>query len=160
MKDLRQKHNLEEINKMLEVVKQELAQFTYGRQHGRAGVPLDDPYDEYERLQNNLNSRKARARRKEHIKRQDKVFNEVLNIHQDEDEYGISSRDERRYKAKFKSGYIGAPVYVKYIMMMTGLKLFQIYQLQERTGLIPTPRVTKEQADADYKHRWETGDMY
>lgn len=160
MKDLRQIYNLKEINKKLEEVKQQLAEFSYGRQHGRAGVALDDPYDEYERLLNNLRSRQTRARRKEHIKCQDKVFNEILNIHQDEDEFGISPRDERRYKAKFKSGYIGAPVYVKYIMMMTGLKLFQIYQLQERTGLIPTPRVTKEQADADYKHRWETGDMY
>lgn len=160
MKDLKQIYNLEEITKMLEEVKLELSKLQGPRHHGRSGVAYEDPYKEYERLLNNLRSRQTRARKREIIKRQDKVFNEVLNIHQDEDEFGISPRDERRYRAKFKSGYIGAPVHVKYIMMMTGLKLFQIYQLQERTGLIPTPRITKEQADANYKHCWETGDIY
>ena len=53
MKDLRQIYNLEEINKKIEEVKRQLAEFSYGRQHGRAGVVLDDPYDEYERLLNN-----------------------------------------------------------------------------------------------------------
>ena len=146
----------------LEELKQELAKLDeqLGRQHGREGHKFDDPEKEKRRLWNNLVSRRSRLLRRNLKKHQDEQVNKILNIHQDEDEYGISPRDERRYRSKFKSGYIGAPVYVKYIMMMTGLKLFQIYQLQERTGLIPTPRITKEEADANYKYCYETGDMY
>ena len=32
--------------------------------------------------------------------------------------------------------------------------------MQERTGLIPVPAVTKTQADADERRRYETGDYY
>ena len=131
-----------------------------GRQHGREGQKFSDPEKEKRRLWNNLVSRRSRLARKTLQQHQDKSYNEILNICQDEDEYGISPKDERRYRAKFKSGYIGAPVPVEYIQRMTGLKLFQIYQLQERTGLIPTPRITKEKADANYKHCIETGDIY
>lgn len=146
----------------LEEIREEILQLDkqLGRQHGKEGTAFSDYEKEKRRLWNNLVSRRSRLSRRQLQKHQDEKFNEILNIHQDEDEFGISPKDERRYRAKFKSGYIGAPVYVKYIMMMTGLKLFQIYQLQERTGLIPTPRITKEQADANYKYCYETGDMY
>jgi hypothetical protein len=160
MKDLREVYSLEEITQKLEEVKQELSKFEQKRQHGRAGESFDDPYKEYTRLLNNLRSRQARARRKEHFKRQDKAINKVLNIHQDEDEYGIRPVDERRYKATFKSGYIGEPVYRTYIKRMTGLNLMQMYILQERTGLKPTPVIKEAEAKADWKHRYETGDIY
>lgn len=160
MTDLKEKYNLDEIKQMIEELKQKLAEYSYGRQHGRAGESYEDPYKEYRRLLNNLNSRQARARKREQIKQHDKAYNEILNIHQDEDEYGIKPVDERRYKACFKSYYIGAPIHPSYIKRMTGLNLKQMYILQEKTGLIPTPRISKEAADADWKKRWESGDIY
>jgi len=160
MKDIRTQYTLDEILAKIKEVKSELANYSYDRQHGRAGESLDDPYQEYIRLLNNLRSRKTRARKKERLKEQDKVFNEVLNINTNEDEYGIRPIDERRYKATFKSGYIGAPVYRSYIKRMTGLNLKQMYILQERTGLIPTPSISKEEAEADWKKRYERGDIY
>jgi hypothetical protein len=146
----------------IEEIKAELAEFdkTYDRQHGRTGVELDDPEAEKRRLWNNLVSRRSRKARKEAHQRHDKAVREALHLHDGEDEWGIAPVDERRYRSKFKSGYIGAPVKVEYIRRMTGLKLFQMYQLQERTGLIPTPRITKEQADADYQRCIRTGDIY
>ena len=148
----------------LEELQHELAELDkqLGRQHGREGKGFDDPEKEKRRLWNNLVSRRSRLARRQALARHDRAVNEALHLHirEDADEWGITPVDERRYKAKFHSGYIGAPVYVKYIMGMTGLKLFQVYQLQERTGLIPTPRVTKEQADANYAYCLRTGDIY
>jgi hypothetical protein len=160
MKDLKDQYSLKEITAMLEDVKQKLAQYSYGRQHGRAGESYADPYKEYARLSNNLKSRQARARKREHIKSNNKIYNEILNIHQDEDKYGIKPVDERRYRNTFKSYYIGAPNPRDYIKRMTGLSLKQMYILQERTGLIPTPRITKAEADADWEKRWASGDIY
>ncbi len=159
-KDLKEKYSIEQIYQMIDQVKVELAQFSYKQQHGRSGESYTDPYKEYTRLLNNLRSRKTRAKRKEIHNAQDKAYNEVLKIHQDEDEYGIRPVDERRYRATFKSGYIGAPVYVSYIRRMTGLSLMQMYVLQERTGLVPTPRIEEKDARADWKRRYDRGDIY
>lgn len=158
--DIRKKYTPEQIHSMLEKVKQELAEFNYSRQHGRTGVKFNDEYDEYVRLNNNLISRKARAKRKHLEQKAERVFEESLGLNRDEDAYGIRPVDERRYKATFKSGYIGAPVSVAYIKRMTGLNLKQMYILQERTGLIPTPRIKQSVADADWKARYERGDIY
>lgn len=146
----------------LEELQQELAELDkqLGRQHGREGKGFDDPEKEKRRLWNNLVSRRSRLARREALVRHDKAVNETLNLHQEEDEYGIKPVDERRYRAKFHSGYIGAPVYVSYIRRMTGLNLMQMYILQERTGLIPTPRIREEDARADWKRRYEQGDIY
>ena len=79
----------------LEELQQEIAKLDeqLGRQHGRAGVKFDDPEKEKRRLWNNLVSRRSRLLRRNLQKHQDERFNEILNIHQDEDEYGISPRD-------------------------------------------------------------------
>lgn len=146
----------------LEELQQELAALDTkrDRQHGRAGVGFDDPEKEKRRLWNNLVSRRSRLARRQALQRHDEAVNKSLGLHQNEDEYGIKPVDERRYKATFKSGYIGAPVYVSYIRRMTGLNLMQMYVLQEKTGLIPTPRIREEDARADWKSRYERGDIY
>lgn len=148
-------YTLEELQEELSKLNQQL-----GRQHGREGKGFDDPEKEKRRLWNNLVSRKSRLAKRQALERHDKAVNESLRLHQDEDEYGIKPVDERRYKATFKSGYIGAPVYVSYIRRMTGLNLMQMYVLQEKTGLVPTPRIREEDARADWKSRYEKGDIY
>lgn len=131
-----------------------------GRQHGRAGISSKDSEKERVRLLNNLNSRLSRMVRREIEKSREKTYREILGLNDDADEYGIKPVDERRYRACFKSGYIGEPVELLYIKRMTGLTLKQIEIMQERTGLIPVPAVTKTQADADERRRYETGDYY
>jgi len=160
MKNITEKYNLEEIKQKVEELKIELAKYSYRQQHGRAGESLENPYEEYDRLLNNLRSRQTRARKKALEQKADKAYNEILDIHKDEDKYGIRPVDERRYKGTFKSGYIGAPVHRSYIKRMTGLNLMQMYILQEKTGLIPTPKIREAEAKADWKHRYETGDIY
>lgn len=142
------KAELEELDKQL------------GRQHGRAGAKYDDPEKEKRRLWNNLQSRKSRHSKKSLEKRREQSYRESLGIVDDEDEYGIRPVDERRYIKCFHSGYIDAPVYRKYVQMMTGLSLKQIAVLQKRTGLIPEPKVSDKEADEDAKKRWETGNYY
>lgn len=131
-----------------------------GRQHGKSGITYDDPAKEKDRLWNNYSSRLSRERRKNIEKAQEKTFLEAHNIKCDEDEFGIRPVDERRYKACFHSGYIGAPVYRDYVRRMTGLNLKQICILQKRTGLIPVPAVEDAEADKDWKERYERGDIY
>lgn len=148
----------------LEELQEEIARLDkqLGRQHGREGQKFSDPEKEKRRLWNNLVSRRSRLARRELQKSQDESYNKILNLYQcdDADEWGIRPVDERRYKSKFHSGYIGEPVKLKFVMSTTGLRPFQIYQLQLRTGLIPTPEVTKEQADANYAYCVRTGDIY
>jgi hypothetical protein len=160
MTDIREQYTVEEILIKTEEVKKELEKYSYDRQHGRSGKSCDDPYEEYIRLLNNLRSRQARARKKERIQHEEKTYKEMLNINTEEDEFGIRPVDERRYKACFKSYYIGAPIERSYIKRMTGLNLKQMYILQERTGFVPTPPIKKAEADADWKQRYETGDIY
>jgi hypothetical protein len=149
-------YTIEEIQKELDDL-----DVILGRQHGREGKKFDDPEKEKRRLWNNLSSRKSRLSRRNIEKAQETAYNQALKLDTDEaDEYGIKPVDERRYVKCFHSGYIGAPVYLKYVKMMTGLTLKQIAILQERTGEIPVPPVTKAQADADEKERWERGDIY
>ena len=160
MTDIHEKYTIEEIYDKINEVKKELEKYSYDRQHGRSGESYADPYKEYIRLMNNLRSRQARAKKRERLQREDQAYNRMLNINTDEDEHGIRPVDERRYKNCFKSYYIGAPIYRSYIKRMTGLNLKQMYILQERTGYIPTPPIKKAEADADWKQRYETGDIY
>lgn len=139
------------------------------RKHGRDGkafekkefTTLEEAKAEYVRLRNNWSSRVSKQRKAILEKQKEKTYLEILGLRRDdEDEYGISPKDERRYINCFKSGYIGAPVYRKFIKMMTGLSLMQMYVLQERTGYISTPMINMEEAKADEKRRFETGDYY
>jgi hypothetical protein len=131
------------------------------RQHGRKGESHDDPIKEIIRLTNNIASVKTRNKHKEIEKQQDIVFKESLGFRaEDTDEYGIKAVDERRYIKCFRSGYINAPVYRTYIKRMTGLSLYQMFVLQERTGYIPTPKITKVEAKKNERELYERGDIY
>lgn len=146
----------------MEVILHELEKLdtSLGRQHGRAGTSSSDSEKDRVRLLNNLNSRLSRMAKREIEKSQEQTYREVLGLNNDADEYGIRPVDERRYRACFRSGYIGEPVERVYVKRMTGLSLNQIRVLQERTGLIPVPAVTAKEANADEKRRYETGDIY
>ena len=145
----------------LDEIKKKLAEAdaNLNRQHGKLGVKCEDEEKELKKIYNNLKSRESRARKRALEKHQDYTYNKLYGLHADEDEYGIRAIDRRRYTKCFKSGYIDARVTRKYVKMMTGLTLNQIYILQNETGLIPYPAVTKKEANEDEKYRWETG-MY
>lgn len=146
-------YTLEEIITELDELDKQL-----GRQHGRMGIKCEDSEKEKKRLWNNLQSRKSRMLKQKIEKERDKHVNEILKLHEDEDEFGIRPVDERRYTKCFHSGYIGETPERKYVQIMTGLSLKQINILQKRTGLVPNPAVNDSEADADEKRRWETGD--
>lgn len=151
----------EEIDEAIKQLRQRQAELcaNYKRRHGKLEKQAETKWEEYKRLYNNVKSQESRLRKAQLEKEKDKAYNVMHNV-EEEDEYGIRPVDERRYKACFKSGYIGAPVYRKYVRMMTGLSLKQIAILQERTGLVPVPAVGMAEAEADEKRRWESGDIY
>lgn len=131
------------------------------RQHGKARKVFQTEEEEYKQLYNNWASRESRRRKRELEKSQEESFKKSWGIYADDaDEFGITPKDERKYKGCFHSGYIGEPVKVSYIRRMTGLTLKQISVLQKRTGLMPTPPVTDKAANEDEQRRYETGDIY
>lgn len=119
------------------------------RQHGKLGKTCENEADDYKRLYNNYLSIKTRANRKKIEKAQDEAWSWWKQ--KDEDEYGIRPVDERRYKLCFTSYYKGLPIELSYVKRMTGCTLYQIWILQQRTGFIPSPPVTKKDALADQK---------
>jgi len=118
---------------------------------GRQGKVLDDPILEAKRLKMNESARKYKARQKEL---------DANTLPTDEDEYGIRPVDERRYIKCFHSGWIGQTTELAYVRRMTGLSLYQIYILQERTGEIPKPAVSLASAKSDKKYREDYGETY
>lgn len=130
------------------------------QRHGRLGqVKLRpdgtvDEEAEKKRLYQNQKSREARARRKLLAKAQDDFVVRPENVC---DKWGITPKDEARYKRCCSSTIYNELSYVK---MRTGLTLKQLSVLQERTGLYPVPPVDKKKADLDYKRRYERGDIY
>lgn len=130
------------------------------QRHGRLGqVKLKpdgtvDEEAEKKRLYQNQKSREARARRKLLAKAQDDFIARPENVC---DKWGITPKDEARYKRCCSSTIYNELSYVK---MRTGLTLKQLSVLQERTGLYPVPPVDKKKADLDYKRRYERGDIY
>jgi len=130
------------------------------QRHGRLGqVKLKpdgtvDEEAEKKRLYQNQKSREARARRKLLAKAQDDFVVRPENVC---DKWGITPKDEARYKRCCSSTIYNELSYVK---MRTGLTLKQLSVLQERTGLYPVPPVDKKKADLDYKRRYERGDIY
>ena len=122
---------------------------------GRQGKVLDDPILEAKRLKMNEAARRYKARQKQLAKELDASVRSS-----DEDEHGIRPVDERRYIKCFHSGWIGQTTELAYVRRMTGLSLYQIYILQERTGEIPTPAVSLASAKSDKKYREEYGEMY
>lgn len=118
---------------------------------GRQGKVHDDPILEAKRLRMNESARRYKARQKE-------LNANILRT--DEDEYGIRPVDERRYIKCFHSGWIGQTTELDYVRRMTGLSLYQIYILQERTGEIPKPAVSLASAKSDKKRRENYGEIY
>ena len=130
----------------------------YPRQHVLKAATFDNTPEGYRRLYNNVKSIQSRQRLRDREAEQDKSFVQRYGFGNDKaDEYGITPTDERRYRAKFKNSPYGGLVELEYLRRMTGLSLKQVYILQQRTGLYPTPRVTKTAAQADQKHRDELG---
>lgn len=131
------------------------------RRHGKARAIFESEEDEYRQLYNNWSSRESRKRKRELEKYQEEAYRSYWGIAADDaDEYGITPKQERQYRGCFRSGYIGEPVYREYVKRMSGLTLYQIYIMQQRTGLIPVPQVTATEAKADEKRRYDTGDIY
>jgi len=126
------------------------------RQHGKKGKTCLTDEEEFKRLKNNYVSICSRAKRKEREEEIDRNFRKSIGS-DDGDEYGIRPVDRRRYEAKFKNCPKGSRVELAYVRRMTGLSLFQIYHLQEETGLYPYPRVTEKDAKIDKKRREDAG---
>ena len=130
------------------------------QRHGRLGqvkLKADGTIDEdaeKKRLYQNQKSREARARRKAEAKKLDEIVVKPENVC---DKWGINKKDRERYIRCCSSVYFHDLSYVK---MRTGLSLKQISVLQDETGLYPVPPVDKKKANADYKKRWERGDIY
>lgn len=112
---------------------------------------------EERRKRNNESARKYKAKVREMASHVD-TFG--LNPDKICDKHGISPFDQRRYIHCFHSGWIGADVKLAYVKRMTGLSLLQIAILQERTGLLPVPVVTKQVARKDQRRRELLGDIY
>lgn len=131
------------------------------QRHGRLGQVKLNPDGtvneeaEKKRLYQNQKSREARARRKLLAKAQDDFV--VVKPENVCDKWGITPKDEARYRRCCSSTIYNELSYVK---MRTGLTLKQLSILQERTGLSPVPPVDKKKADIDYKRRYERGDIY
>lgn len=130
------------------------------QKHGRAGQVKLNPDGtineaaERKRLYQNQKSREARARRKELAQRLDDM---IIGAENKCDKWGITPKDEARYIRCCSSSLYNSLSYVK---MRTGLTLKQISVLQDKTNLYPVPPVDKKKANADFKRRWEQGDIY
>lgn len=130
------------------------------QRHGRIGQVKLNPDGtvneaaERKRLYQNQKSREARARKKLLAQNFDNMVTDPQNRC---DKWGITPKDEARYIRCCSSSLYNSLDYVK---MRTGLSLKQISVLQEKTNLYPVPPVDKRKADADYKRRYERGDIY
>ncbi len=110
----------------LESLARQLAELEPDRQHGRKGIALADSEAEKRRLYNNLASRLSRAKKKAMQKEKEKV---LLNK-EDEDEFGITAKDIRRYKGCYV--YENILPDREYIKRMTGLDDIQVAELDRR----------------------------
>ncbi|MBO4622438.1 MAG: hypothetical protein J5691_00990 [Bacilli bacterium] len=110
----------------LESLAKQLAELEPDRQHGRKGIALADSEAEKRRLYNNLASRLSRARKKNMLKEKEKT---LLNK-EDEDEFGITAKDIRRYKGCYV--YENILPDREYIKRMTGLDDIQVAELDRR----------------------------
>ena len=110
----------------LESLAKQLAELEPDRQHGRKDIALADSEAEKRRLYNNLASRLSRAKKKAMQKEKEKV---LLNK-EDEDEFGITAKDIRRYKSCYV--YENILPDREYIKRMTGLDDIQVAELDRR----------------------------
>ena len=126
----------------------------YSRRHGRTAKLSTDPEERYKQLYKNVKSIESRMRSRKLEQKAAKSFVEKFGFGNDDaDIYGITSKDRRRYIAKFKNCPYGSRVQLDYVRRMTGLTLNQIYILQNETGKYPYPPVTKKAAAKDEAYR-------
>lgn len=130
----------------------------YPRRHGRTAKLSDDPVMRRKQIYKNIKSMESRQRAKAVDEWHEKSYVERYGFGNDNaDCYGITPKDMRRYLAKFKNCPHGSRVELDYIKRMTGLTLYQIWILQQRTGLSPYPAVTEQVAKRDQKVRDDAG---
>ena len=96
------------------------------RQHGRKGTVLSDSEAEKRRLYNNLASRISRAKKRLQEKNKELTAKGAV----EEDEFGITDIDIRRYKQCYVFENILPER--EYIKRMTGLNDIQIAELDRR----------------------------
>lgn len=126
----------------------------YPRKHGKAAKLSDDPEIRKKQIYKNLKSIESRHRCKEIDDWHEKSYVERYGFGNDSaDQYGITQKDRRRYKAKFTNCPHGSIVTLDYVQRMTGLNLNQIWILQNETGLKPVPAVTEKAAKKDQAYR-------
>lgn len=100
----------------------------YDRQHGKIGKVLDDPEAEKKRIRACLASQVSRYK--------SRMFNKELNnkiSSTTEDDFGITDKDERRFKACFCFENIAPEL--TYVQRMTGLTYEQIKILEQKFNL-------------------------
>ena len=130
----------------------------YPRKHGRTAKLSEDPEIRRQQIYKNLKSMQSRQRRKEVDDWHEKSYVERYGFGADDaDCYGIRPVDRRRYNKCFKSCPHGASVELDYLRRMTGMTLYQIYIMQNETGLKPKPAVSEKAAKLDQKRRDDEG---
>ena len=135
-------------------------EISVSKKRGPKEKVLSDPIAEATRQRANESARRYKAKKRALEKQTDDAF--LLSLPPDliEDKDGIRPIDARRYIKCFHSGWIGADDELKYVKIMTGLSLKQIFIMQQRTGLLPVPAVSQRSAEKDQKLREITGNIY
>lgn len=132
---------------------------------GHKNVALEDVDADAVRQLKNLQSLIYKAKKNKTYETQEDAA-DVANmkaIHGSEwekymqDSDGICAKDEERYRYRFK---VSKKPTLREIARFTGLNLFQIYKMQEKTKLYPEPRISKNEANNYIKHVTETGDRF
>ena len=135
------------------------------RKRGHKNIALDDIEADAVRQLKNLQSLVYKAKRNKTYETQEDA-SDVANmkaIHGSEwekymqDSDGICAKDEERYRYRFK---VSKKPTLREIARFTGLNLFQIYKMQEKTKLYPEPRITKDEADLYLRKVHLTGDYF
>lgn len=132
---------------------------------GHKNAIKSDLREDAQRQLNNLVSLIYKDKKKEHIEMlEDSSDRENMKaIHGSEwqkymcDSNGICQKDEERYKYRFK---VSKKPTLREIVRFTGLNIYQVYLLQEKTKLYPEPRITKAEAKNYLVYVDKTGDTF
>ena len=132
---------------------------------GHKNEAKDDLKADAQRQLNNLLSLIYKSKIKKHEKtlEDSSDIDNMKAIHGSEwrkylnDENGLNQKDEERYRYRFK---VTKKPTIKEIVRFTGLNIYQVYLLQQKTKLYPEPRITKDEASRYLKYVTETGDTF
>ena len=153
------KHSLEP--SLLSIVEGEVD----ATKRGHKNVALEDIEADAVRQLKNLQSLIYKAKKNATHEMQEDAF-DVANmkaIHGNEwkkymqDEDGITAKDEERYRYRFK---VSKKPTLREIARFTGLNVFQIYKLQEKTKLYPEPKISKNEVNKYITYVKTTGDRF